>query len=88
MKTLMLALIVFLIGCNTPIRVVETIATDSLTGKSIKTVTKYYDSTRYPSVNPVVNYNPYPFGWYDPFWRSSLWYNPRPIIIHTGPKRR
>lgn len=88
MKTLIFILIIALIGCNTPIRVVETITTDSVTGKSVKVITKYYDSTRQPSVNVTPYYNPWPWGWYDPFWRGTPWYSPRTIIVNPRPPVR
>jgi hypothetical protein len=71
-----LALILFsLIGCE-PVRVVETITTDS-TGKSIKTKTKYYQQTNGYSVQPDIHviatplfYNRVPV--YVPVYRTPI----------------
>ena len=63
-------LIFILIGC-TPVRVVETIVTDS-TGKQIKTKTKYYQQTDGYSVQPDVH-----------IITTPLLYNRVPIIIPT-----
>lgn len=50
---LFLWLVMFVASC-TPVRVIETITTDS-TGKSIKTKTKYYQQTDGYSVQPDIH---------------------------------
>jgi hypothetical protein len=69
---IILALILFsLIGCE-PVRVIETITTDS-TGKTIKTKTKYYQQTDGYSVHPDVHI----------ITTTPLFYNRVPIYIPT-----
>lgn len=91
MKWLLFVVIILFASCIVPSRVVERYETDSLTGKTIKYVTKYYDSIRYvrePCPWPV---NPYPYPFYDPIWgprvivRSPLVLRPRTL---QGPVRR
>jgi predicted N-acyltransferase len=71
MKYLIIYFLLALIGCSSPVRIVESYSTDS-TGKTIKTITKYYDSS------PVVHrefiedhyysnpyyYRPFGYGYY------------------------
>ena len=71
MKKLLFVLGLFLVAC-TPVRVVETITTDS-TGKQIKTKTKYYQQTDGYSVQPDVHI----------ITTTPLFYNRVPIIIPT-----
>ena len=70
MKKLLFVLGLFLVDC-TPVRVVETITTDS-TGKSIKVKTKYYQQTDGYSVQPDVH-----------IITTPLIYNRVPIFIPT-----
>jgi len=69
-------LFILLLNSCTPIRVVETITTDS-TGKSIKTKTKYYQQTDGYSVQPDIHvvatplfYNRVPI--YVPVYRAPI----------------
>lgn len=95
MRNLLLALLLCVIGCATPIRVVETYTTDS-TGKTTKVIQRYYDSTNYDRwdyyqddyvnmmINPYMYYDPF---FYDPFWGNRrLYYTPR-VIVPINPPR-
>lgn len=76
-------LVLFLFAsCMVPSRIVERYETDSITGKTTKYVTKYYDSVRYvrePCPYPV---NVFPF--YDPFYYRPI-FGPRVIVRHHRP---
>lgn len=82
MKKLIVLFALFLVSCMTPTRIVERYETDSVTGKTIRYVTKYYDSVRYihePCPYPI---NMYPF--YDPFYYRPI-FGPRIIVRQSRP---
>lgn len=95
MKNLLLALLLCVTGCATPVKVIETYVTDS-TGKTTKVIQKFYDSTRNDRwdyyqddyvnlmVNPYMYYDPF---FYDPFWRPGrMYFGPR-VIVPVNPPR-
>jgi hypothetical protein len=96
MKKLFLVLLLCVVGCATPVRVVETITTDSTTGKTTKVIQRFYDTVYmdevyfYPPDYYTNMYRPYayydPF-FYDPFWGSGLPYRPPGIVIPINPPR-
>jgi hypothetical protein len=92
----LLLLLLCVIGCATPIRVVETYVTDSATGKTTKVIQRFYDSTRSERwdyyqddyvnlmINPYMYYDPF---FFDPFWGSRrLYYTPR-VVVPINPPR-
>jgi hypothetical protein len=96
MKKLFLVLLLCVVGCATPVRVVETITTDSTTGKTTKVIQRFYDTVYmdevyfYPPDYYTNMYRPYayydPF-FYDPFWGTGLPYRPPGIVIPINPPR-
>ena len=87
----LLLLLLCVIGCATPIRVVETYFTDSTTGKTTKVIQKFYDSSNVTRDVYVQDYSgmmisPY----YDPFFYDPVyWYSPRylgPIVAPVQPR--
>ena len=78
MKKLIFALL-FLASCEVPYKITETYSTDS-TGKTVKTVQKFYDNSGVvapaASVNIVGSPLLYPYGYY---------YTPR-IVVPVGPR--
>jgi hypothetical protein len=80
-----------LVGCYSPIKVVETYTTDK-DGKTVKTITKTYDSTRSTSSTVFVDNSTY---WNDPFYNNFIYgygFYPRtrvvvPITTYRRPVR-
>ena len=106
MKNIILISIISLIGfnfygCTTAYKTVTVYTTDSVTGKSIKKVTKFYDTrpTYYNYVDPYPYYgNPYWYGgWGAPRYGNNYYIirpnnpapRPQPRSVpaprHTGP---
>jgi len=89
MKYVILFVVLALVGCSAPIRVTESYTTDK-DGKTVKTITKFYDSTRSSTV-VVRDYSP----WNDPFYNNFIYgygYYPRtrvviPITTYRRPVR-
>ena len=87
----LLLLLLCVAGCATPIRVVETLVTDSATGKTTRVIQKFYDSSNvtrdvYVQDYSTMMFNPY----YDPFFYDPIyWYSPRylgPIVAPVQPR--
>jgi hypothetical protein len=87
----LLLLLFCVAGCATPIRVVETLVTDSATGKTTRVIQKFYDSSNvtrdvYVQDYSTMMFNPY----YDPFFYDPVyWYSPRylgPIVAPVQPR--
>jgi len=87
----LLLLLLCVTGCATPIRVVETLVTDSATGKTTRVIQKFYDSSHvtrdvYVQDYSTMMFNPY----YDPFFYDPIyWYSPRflgPIVAPVQPR--
>jgi hypothetical protein len=77
MKNLLFVLLILaFVSCEAPYKIVETYTTDS-TGKTVKTINKYYDNSPSTTYVPDASYNFYSTPLFHPY------YNPyyRPIII-------
>jgi hypothetical protein len=78
MKNVILISIISIFGvlfysCDAVYKTVTVYSVDSVTGKTVKKVTKYYDTTaRY---NTYVNPYPYPYYYANPYWYGG-WYSP------------
>jgi hypothetical protein len=91
MKNILLVLLLCVTGCATPIRVVETLVTDSATGKTTKVIQKFYDSSHVTRDVYVQDYSSMMFSpYYDPFFYDPIyWYSPRylgPIVAPVKPR--
>jgi hypothetical protein len=91
MKNILLVLLLCVTGCATPIRVVETLVTDSATGKTTKVIQKFYDSSHVTRDVYVQDYSSMMFSpYYDPFFYDPIyWYSPRylgPIVAPVQPR--
>ena len=89
MKKIILISIISLIGfgfygCTTAYKTVTVYTTDTVTGKPIKKVTKFYDTqtTYYNNVSPYPYYyaNPYWYGgwyggWGSPYYGNNYYFN-------------
>ena len=83
-------------GCATPVRVVETITTDSTTGKTTKVIQRFYDTIDIDQIyfyqqdyynnlfRPYAYYDPF---FYDPFWGAGWPYRPPGVVIPVNPPR-
>jgi hypothetical protein len=68
-KIAMLIIVIFIVSCNTPYHIVETITTDS-TGKQVHTIQKYYsDGT---SMTPQASFN---------ITSTPFFYHSYPIVV-------
>jgi hypothetical protein len=96
MKKLFLVLLFCVVGCATPVRVVETTTTDSTTGKTTKVIQRFYDTIDIDQIyfyqqdyynnlfRPYAYYDPF---FYDPFWGAGWPYRPNRIVIPVNPPR-
>jgi hypothetical protein len=96
MKKLFLVLLLCVVGCATPVRVVETYTTDSTTGKTTKVIQRFYDTIDIDQIyfyqqdyynnlfRPYAYYDPF---FYDPFWGAGWPYRPSRIVIPVNPPR-
>ncbi len=95
MKKLLL-LLLCVASCASPVRITETITTDS-TGKTTKVIQKFYDTViiqdelyfyqqdYYNNLfRPYAYYDPF---FYDPFWGVGWPYRPSGIVIPVNPPR-
>lgn len=95
MKKLLL-LLLCVASCASPIRITETITTDS-TGKTTKVIQKFYDTVvTHDEVyfyqqdyfnlmfRPYAYYDPF---FYDPFWGNGWPYRPPGVVIPINPPR-
>lgn len=69
---ILIALLLLLSACASPTKVVTTYETDSVTGKTKKIVTKYYDTVR---VIRERYYDSSPNIWFHNYWDSYWWWN-------------
>ena len=97
MKNIILISIISLIGfsfygCTTAYKTVTVYTTDTITGKPIKKVTKFYDTqtTYYNNVSPYPYYyaNPYWYGGWYGGWGSPYYGNNYVIIRPNNPAPR
>lgn len=95
MKKLLL-LLLCVASCASPVRITETITTDS-TGKTTKVIQKFYDTViTHDEVyfyqqdyfnlmfRPYAYYDPF---FYDPFWGNGWPYRPPGVVIPVNPPR-
>lgn len=95
MKKLFL-LLLCVASCASPIRVTETITTDS-TGRTTKVIQRFYDTVVVHDevyfyqqdyfnmmFRPYAYYDPF---FYDPFWGAGLPYRPPGVVIPINPPR-
>jgi len=81
MKYLLAIFLILLFAkCETPSKIIETYSVDSLTGKTTKTVQKFYDPTPTPIYREeYINLDPFFYRPYRPYY-----YNNYPIIIRPN----
>lgn len=95
MKKLFL-LLLCVASCASPVRVTETITTDS-TGRTTKVIQRFYDTVVVHDevyfyqqdyfnmmFRPYAYYDPF---FYDPFWGAGLPYRPPGVVIPINPPR-